>query len=52
MPEYRVMWECKSTKTVEAPSQEKAVKNIEDLDCATEGEYYPSSFQILDIEKL
>ncbi|MDA8239245.1 MAG: hypothetical protein M0Z67_02615 [Nitrospiraceae bacterium] len=52
MPEYCVTWECKFTKTVEAPSQDEAVKIIEDLDCATDGEYCPGSFEILSIEKL
>lgn len=52
MSEFNITWECKFTKTVEAPSQEEAIKIIEDLDCATDGEYYPGSFEILNIEKL
>jgi hypothetical protein len=52
MPEYCVTWECKFTKTVEASSQEEAAKIVDDLDCATDGEYYPGSFEILSIEKL
>ncbi len=52
MPEFNITWECKFTKVVKAASQEEAVKIIEDLDCATDGEYYPGSFEILSIEKL
>ncbi|MHB8879929.1 MAG: hypothetical protein ACYC69_00305 [Thermodesulfovibrionales bacterium] len=52
MPEFNITWECKFTKTVEAQSRDEAAKIVEDLDCATDGEYYPGSFQILDIEKL
>jgi hypothetical protein len=52
MPEYCVTWECKFTKTVEASSQEEVAKIVDDLDCATDGEYYPGSFQILSIENL
>jgi len=52
MAEYCVTWECKFTKTVEAPSQEEAAKIIENLDCATDGKYYSDSFEILSVEKL